>query len=453
MKRINSYIAAIVLTVLMTAGLSSCVYESFDSIEDDNITLFIRLGILDGPQSRSETSDVVECMQSIRIVLLDDDRKVEYNKKITYDSPVTESDFIVIPTVKGKKQIFFIANEESVVLEEDGKEGEGQDRENKKTIASLIEEYEGTTKFEDAINNAYFKLDPEKPLPMTSEYTLDVGRAGENNYTFYVVPVATKFTFHITNKRTDGTSHIREISIEKMAEANYVMPHVRQQYRNWKNADGTMASLYWIDWLKKVVDVTNQPENEKNPSNSDANRRLEWILDYELPEGCKHETKVMFEGDELINGALDKGNQGGTGNGGGQENQEDTGDRENQDDENVSGKAGDTEETEDTEVPEEPEEELQYETLTFGPYYAPESKFPKSSSNPDSEQTYTLVLELTDGTSTEISLSRELSFVTALFRNTHVVIDITLEMNYMHVYGEIRSWKDNKVYGMLTEED
>ena len=62
-------------------------------------------------------------------------------------------------------------------------------------------------------------------------------------------------------------------------------------------------------------------------------------------------------------------------------------------------------------------------------------------------------MELTDGTQKEISLSRELSNVTALFRNTHVVIDITLEMGYMHVYGEIQPWDKNDVYGFLEEED
>ena len=389
---------------MMAAGFSSCIYDNAseepqpDRTEDDNITLYIRLGILDGPASRADAADV-ECMSSIRIVLLDLDNggKVEYNKKISYaNDPVIETGFILIPTVKGEKKIFFIANEESVTL---GRKGE-----NGGSLTSLVESFgKGDAGFEDAVNAAYFELDPEKPLPMTSEYTLTAGRAGENNYTFYVVPAATKYTFNITNKRVEESSEITRIAIGNLADANYVMPHVGRQYRNWTNNDGTTSSLYWIDWLKNVIDVTNQ--NQKVPGNYDTNQRLGWILDYELPAHsvAPHD---MFVGNRSVNGVPD----------------------------NLGG------------------EEPEYETVTFGPYYAPESKSLKSNG----EQTYTLVLKLTDVTSKdkERILSRELSFVTALFRNTHVVIDITLEMGYMHVYGEIRSWKDdNTVYGMLTEED
>ena len=397
MKSIMKYISAVVLAVMMTAGLPSCVYDFIreDVVTDkENITLLILLGILDGPTSRAEAPDI-EQMHSIRVVLLDDGGTVEYNDKIVYNDPVIESEFMVIPTVKGEKKIFFIANEESVTLE--GENGE--------SLTELIERFpKGSTGFEDAVNDAYFKLDPEKPLPMTSQYTFDAGNPGENNYTFYVVPAATKFTFNITNKRVEESSTITKIAIEKLADANYVMPHVGEQYRNWTNDDGSIDRLYWIYWLKNVVDVTNQ--NQKVPGNYNTNQRLGWILDYELPEHSVAPND-MFVGSQPVNGVPDN-----LGN-----------------------------------------EEPQYETVTFGPYYAPESKTLKNQSNVNGEQTYTLVLELTDGTKEERRLSRDLSFVTALFRNTHVVIDITIEMGYMHIYGEIRSWRDNDVYGMLTEED
>lgn len=407
MKNTGRFLSAVMLAVLMTAGLSSCIYDNIpEEGPADQISLFIRLGILDGPASRADASDI-ECMSSIRIVLLDLDKggKVEYNEKIAFNNPVTETGFIVIPTVRGAKKIFFIANEESVTLEGSGK-----------SLTELVEafpgksdDFEGASGFEDAVNAAYFKLDVTKPLPMTSEYTLDAGRAGENNYTFYVVPAATKYTFNITNKRTETFSAIRRIAIGDLANINYVMPHVGRQYRDWTGDGGTVTSLYWIDWLRNVVEVTRRPENEKVPDNYDENQRLGWILDYELPEGDFMETGPcdMFVGRREVKGV---------------DSAEEDGDP-------------------------------QYVTETFGPYYAPESKTLKYLSDPDGEQTYTLLLELTDGTGKELSLSRELSFVTALFRNTHVVIDITMEMGYMHVYGEIVGWTDNKVYGMLTEED
>lgn len=402
MKRIMRYVAAAVLAVMMTAGFPSCIYDNAagDSPSsrpgDDNITLFIRLGILDGPASRAEAPDV-ECMHTLRIVMLDLDNggKVEYNEKISYEiNPVISTGFILIPTVKGEKKIFFIANEDSVTLSTTGEET---------SLAAFLDGFEkGDEGFEDAVNGVYFRLDSRKPLPMTSEYTLTAGRPGENNYTFYVVPAATKYTFNITNKRTETSSTITKIAMENFADANYVMPHVGRQYRNWTNSDGTTSSLYWIEWLKNVVDATSA--NSKLPGNYDVNQRLGWILDYELPEhsDSQHE---LFAGEQSING-----------------------------------------------IPDE-KSDAEPGQATFGPYYAPESKSLKSAANPDGEQSYTLVLELTDGTGTAQHHTRELPYVAALFRNTHVVIDITLEMSWMHIYGEIRSWKDNNVYGTLTEED
>ena len=394
MKTLLRSISAAVLTVLMTAGFSSCVHDSYpsDQSKDDDITLLIRLGILDGPETRAEASDI-ECLSSVRIVLLDLDKdgEVEYNEKFSYSAPVLETEIIAIPTVKGKKQIFFIANEESVSLKGPQEE----------SLVSLIGRYPaGADGFEDAIKAACFTLKPNLPLPMTSEYTLDAGRPGENNYTFYVVPAATKFTFHITNKREEGSSTIQNISFGDLADVNYVMPRVGQQNRDWTYADGSKTTLYWIDWLKNVMD------NTKVPGNYEENQRLGWIFDYALPGGAEHKKREMFRGAETVSGV-------------------------------TTAEGGDP----------------QYETKTFGPYYRPESKALKNSSDPNGPQKYTLYLELTDGTQEKISLSRELSNITALFRNTHVVIDITLEMGYMHVYGEIQPWDQNDVYGFLEEED
>ena len=394
MKTLLRSMSAAVLTVLMTAGFSSCVHESYpsDQSKDDDITLLIRLGILDGPGTRAEVPDI-ERLSSVRIILLDLDKggEVEYNEKFSYNAPVLETEIIAIPTVKGKKQIFFIANEESVSLEGPQEE----------SLVSLIGRYPaGADGFEDAIKAACFNLKPNLPLPMTSEYTLDAGRPGENNYTFYVVPAATKFTFHITNKREEGSSTIQNISFGDLADVNYVMPRVGQQNRDWTYADGSKTTLYWIDWLKNVMD------NTKVPGNYEENQRLGWIFDYALPGGADHRKREMFRGAETVSGV-------------------------------TTSQGGDP----------------QYETKTFGPYYRPESKALKNSSDPNGPQKYTLYLKLTDGTQEEISLSRELSNITALFRNTHVVIDITLEMGYMHVYGEIQPWDQNDVYGSLEEEN
>lgn len=406
-RRVISYVSAALLAVMTMAGLSSCIYDYVDEeaaagkTEDNRFTLYILLGILDGPKSRTEAPKE-ELMYSIRIVLLDSEGKVEFNEKFSYNEPVIKSGFIQIPTVKGEKQLFFFANEESVTLAGD----------TPRRLTDLLDAYQtGAEGFEAAVNAAAFSLAPGEPLLMTSRYSLDAGRSGENNYTFYVVPAATKFTFNITNKRVDGvdgTTVIKKIAIASLADINYVMPHVGAQYRNWKNDDGTTTSLYWIDWLQRVVEETNEEPNNTNPDNLEVNRNRGWIFDYELPDNPQHASRTMFDGGP--------------------------------DGQGVSVAGASTNE----------EGEPVYGTETFGPYYATESIFLNSKG----EQEYALQLELTDGTGKEPELSpRSLPFVPALFRNTHVVIDITFEMSYMHVYGEIQSWSENRpAYGWLTED-
>lgn len=407
-RRVISYVSAALLAVMTMAGLSSCIYDYVDEeaaagkTEDNRFTLYILLGILDGPKSRVEETPKEELMHSIRIVLLDSEGKVEFNKKFSYNEPVPESGFIQIPTVKGQKQLFFFANEESVTLAGD----------TQRSLTDLLDSYPaGAEGFEAAVNAAAFSLAPGEPLLMTSRYSLDAGRSGENNYTFYVVPAATKFTFNITNKRDDGATVIKKIAIASLADINYVMPHVGAQYRNWENDDGTTTSLYWIDWLQRVVEETNKEPNNTNPDNLEVNRNRGWIDDYKLPDNPRpqHAPLTMFNGGPDGQGV------------------------------SVAGASTNA------------EGEPVYGTETFGPYYATESIF----LNSNGKQEYTLQLELTDGTGKKPELSpRSLPFVPALFRNTHVVIDITFEMSYMHVYGEIKPWSENgPAYGWLTEKN
>lgn len=62
---------------------------------------------------------------------------------------------------------------------------------------------------------------------------------------------------------------------------------------------------------------------------------------------------------------------------------------------------------------------------TYPAFYLPESKDLKDSSNPYGEQEYTLTLHVTDANNAKKTFSRPFDNLKALFRNTHVAVDIT----------------------------
>ncbi len=146
------------------------------------------------------------------------------------------------------------------------------------TLSAFFHTYvEGMSGFEDAVNGLYFASDYSagKPIPMSSMYEIDFPEKGNFDGVFYVVRVATKFTVNFKNWRGEEVT-VENFSIESHADKNFLMAHVNS-YPDTQNPETNQKYPTWIDWLKAVSDASNVDSDA-------ATNRFGWLTDYELPE-------------------------------------------------------------------------------------------------------------------------------------------------------------------------
>lgn len=146
------------------------------------------------------------------------------------------------------------------------------------TLSAFFHTYvEGMSGFEDAVNGLYFAPDYSagKPIPMSSMYEIDFPEKGNFDGVFYVVRVATKFTVNFFNWRGEEVT-VENFSIESHADKNFLMAHVNS-YPDTQNPETNQKYPTWIDWLKAVSDASNVDSDA-------ATEEFGWLTDYELPE-------------------------------------------------------------------------------------------------------------------------------------------------------------------------
>ena len=213
-----------------------------------------------------------EKMRSVRIIVLHNDGKVEHNRHFSLENALAEKTILLKVTPNEKKKIFLFANEKSV----SSVEGVTVEDENK-TLTAFFNSYtEGMSGFEDEVNELYFAPDysVEEPIPMSSMYEIDF-KEGREDYKFYLVRVATKFTVNFFNWRGEEVT-VENFSIESHADKNFLMAHVNS-YPDTQNPETNQKYPTWIDWLKAVSDASNVDSDA-------ATNRFGWLTDYELPE-------------------------------------------------------------------------------------------------------------------------------------------------------------------------
>lgn len=219
----------------------------------------------------------------------------------------------------------------------------------------------GNTTFASIVDNFVFIPDYKNPILMSSVYDVPVKAENLVEREFYLVRAATKFAFRFTNKRKSKVS-IDAIHISDIAGATYLIPHKREPL--FMSFDD--ESLYWINWLKKVAD-----ESQKSPDDVELADKRGWIQAYDIPSETSHQ-------EVTVNGPLEVPSM--------------TGDQ--------PGKA------------------------VFPVFYLPESKKLKAGSATYGEQEYTLKLDMSEN-GKELSFTKTFPNLEALFRNTHVLVDIT----------------------------
>ena len=356
MKEILRHIVWMTILVSWALLSASCrggevSYTDEVQPDDDTAILVLRTGLLDQTRVSDRVNDAVdnpvEYMYTLRIVILHENGTVEHNMYIDFgEIPQTECYRIFKVTRNETKKIYLIANEENASTD-------------------LHEQFEtlttGNTTFASIVDNFVFIPDYKNPIPMSSVYDVPVKAENLVEREFYLVRAATKFAFRFTNKRKSKVS-IDAIHISDIAGATYLIPHKREPL--FMSFDD--ESLYWINWLKKVAD-----ESQQSPDDVELADKRGWIQAYDIPSETSHQ-------EVTVNGPLEVPSM--------------TGDQ--------PGKA------------------------VFPVFYLPESKKLKAGSATYGEQEYTLKLDMSEN-GKELSFTKTFPNLKALFRNTHVLVDIT----------------------------
>lgn len=356
MKEILRHIVWMTILVSWALLSASCrggevSYTDEVQPDDDTAILVLRTGLLDQTRVSDRVNDAVdnpvEYMYTLRIVILHENGTVEHNMYIDFgEIPQTECYRIFKVTRNETKKIYLIANEENASTDL---------HEQLETLTT------GNTTFASIVDNFVFIPDYKNPIPMSSVYDVPVKAENLVEREFYLVRAATKFAFRFTNKRKSKVS-IDAIHISDIAGATYLIPHKREPL--FMSFDD--ESLYWINWLKKVAD-----ESQQSPDDVELADRRGWIQAYDIPSETSHQ-------EVTVNGPLEVPSM--------------TGDQ--------PGKA------------------------VFPVFYLPESKKLKAGSATYGEQEYTLKLDMSEN-GKELSFTKTFPNLKALFRNTHVLVDIT----------------------------
>ena len=356
MKEILRHIVWMTILVSWALLSASCrggevSYTDEVQPDDDTAILVLRTGLLDQTRVSDRVNDAVdnpvEYMYTLRIVILHENGTVEHNMYIDFgEIPQTECYRIFKVTRNETKKIYLIANEENASTDL---------HEQLETLTT------GNTTFASIVDNFVFIPDYKNPIPMSSVYDVPVKAENLVEREFYLVRAATKFAFRFTNKRKSKVS-IDAIHISDIAGATYLIPHKREPL--FMSFDD--ESLYWINWLKKVAD-----ESQQSPDDVELADKRGWIQAYDIPSETSHQ-------EVTVNGPLEVPSM--------------TGDQ--------PGKA------------------------VFPVFYLPESKKLKAGSATYGEQEYTLKLDMSEN-GKELSFTKTLPNLKALFRNTHVLVDIT----------------------------
>lgn len=426
MKRLIEHIATVILILI---GMASCVSEFPETGGNgendypelgDRTLLVLNIRPLD---TRATAQDPIEKVKSLRVIIVntgneEQDALIECNRYIYLPTmPASSLGYTLTwPTYAGPKQIFVVANEESVTDLSDELDSfeEGSDPEQ---LLEWIESYYFEPEYEVESDGSIF-------LPYTSNYDNLTAVAGQvNNITTYLVPVATKFIFNFINNR-EHPVNVNGISLSYINHENYLFAHVGERDLNKKF--GT-ESYYWIDWLAKVSEASWEVPGYSD--NEEFNGKYGWILDYTVPseEYFVH----TFVDKNTLNNAFPV-----PGYTLGEDNRE------------ISGKE------------------------SFGPVYLPESinfldpnvtdDEPSGAADGDDEpeveplspQQYYLTIDLEDtveGKTPQEFINMMLPNLKALFRNTYVIVNIKMGEGDVEVFAYIADWTRKSANGYVVE--
>lgn len=278
-------------------------------------------------------------------------------------------------------------------------------------------------------------VDPETGELLDVEDPGDVIPSLEVRAQIYLVPVATKFTFHFYNSRTNSLE-VSDLKIGGIAKSSFVNPNVLEADREKDFVD--IEDLYWIDWLALIARYSQAVGGSDLSDYLPLfNETWGWIDAFEIPENAygedyvagktmssenfsdklKREVRLTSEGMEnkiVIKGMKDR-------------------------------KPGEAH---------------------IGPFYFPESRYWITEEIPDEEgdiqkverQAYYVYAQFkdTEDGSGPVKFNQngaEIGNLKSLFRNTHIDIKFNIDEGGIGIYSEIKAWSENRMKGSVIDEE
>lgn len=416
----------IILTLLSI--LISCSSDIIgDSPDDDKWKNQESLLIITvDPVSRSEATAVpVEKIRTLRIIIVNTgkeptqpheeedtvDRKpsIECNEFLTFNtSPNVFHYTLRWPTLVGVKDIYLIANEQSADANLKSKLDEFKTGDNPTEFENWIKSYSFSPDYKSMVENGAIYI------PYTAVYTdINAVFKDQKDLMAYLVPVATKFQINFTNFRNNPVN-VKNITLNYTNTANYLFAKVGSTNLNmsFPEDDGTTTSLYWIDWLAKIAQLSW--ENTEFKPNTSFNGKYGWITDYEIPSPGNYKTSYLYQPPEQSEG--------------------------------FSVPAVTTSADSDT-IP---------GTYSCGPVYVPESRnfINPSGTGSTTYQSYYLTVDWEDTAPDAEApefIDNYISNLAALFRDTYVIINITMKQGDIEVYAEIQPWTIHSANGWVVD--
>ena len=427
-------VCRILASLCMILLFGSCVMEYAPNMEDtdyaeissNNVTLLLNIK----PLAASSSSSVVnptEKIKTLRVIIIGKGENeslpdtIECNRLFDIPEPVAKDFSYIVRwnSNSGHKDIFVIANEGSV---DDGLT----------TLLEGFEENELTNDFMARVNDYYFTpqytADDKNNifLPYTFSQQDIVPKAGVvNTVNAWLIPVATKFVFNFVNYRP-AAMNVNEISMKYANKANYLLARPGPDELE-KEYNGKMMG--WADWLAEISN--NSWLYPDFGPNEDYNDEVGWIVDYELPDPDDKAEYTFFNT-------------------------------------NVAGEvfkvdAGTTTEKDGVETTDPGRRSTPV-------YYLPESANFELLGADQSGQTtpggdgqdeepaeqrfyLTMLFEDTAAAASTPPVFRDVAIpnLKALFRNTYVIINVTMSEGDIELYAEIADWNHKTANGWVNE--
>lgn len=280
---IQAFAALVLLVAATGCGSDAAVDEPLPEQHQEapeKCVVMLSTGIIE--RSRAASPAYPELMHTLRVVVLDAAGNVEINDYSDFgNSPQLESFRLYSVKPAEQKTFYLFANEESVPG----------------LHAKLSAYTDGQAFDRTGIDATTFSVDDSKPLPMSSVYSFMAPEPGiyiEKD--MYLVRAATKISFRFVNYRTSKIT-VSSIDINAIASEMYLMPHVFGADLE-KTFD--TETLPWIEWLKKVSDESRDNLDYPNITDPELTQKRGWIKYYNIPSAATHASRELSMGENGI---------------------------------------------------------------------------------------------------------------------------------------------------------